>query len=120
MSRTKLISFKLLLTMIICLATFVLLEIALRIYFSAKVDPEILLFGTPYCCGLAIGDVFDSKLQPQKQAKLQPRRQGPAGHHNVREGYSKYDSFEQKTDYVKPTGETINVMINKYGFRGED
>ena len=116
MAPAKAISFNVIIFLGMILVTSVLLEIALRAYFSVTNSPEIFLYGTPYCCGLESQSVFDTNA---KKALAHQTTFTARFLDNSRKGYSKFKPNEEKTDYVKSTNEKIIIRINKFGFRGK-
>ncbi len=82
-----------------------LLELGTRIYFSIRVGPEVMLWGTQWHRDavrvryLRGQDVFE--------------------HDDARQGYSKYHPNQARTD-VDSAGVPFRVSINARGFRGDE
>ena len=94
--------------------TFLLLEVAVRIYFSFTVGSDVLLFGTPYCCGANIHIQKDREPETDSSNKS-----NISDHSNVQSGYFKYMPFQKRSDHDE-NGEFFDVEINSHGFRGRD
>ena len=116
---------------IVVLVTLVLFEVGARVYFSFKVGPSILLYGTS----------FDRE---HVEAAVRSDDEGPAGmgeaktylgkmsndewkskrnvvtHANSPGNYSKYFPNQKRVDFDIDTGESFEVTINSRGVRGED
>ena len=82
-----------------------LLELGLRVYFSIRVGPDVLLWGSQW-------------HRTQQQNSLL-RGQDVFDHDNLQAGYSKYFPHQKRTD-VDYTGTAFSVSINHHGFRGAD
>lgn len=93
--------------------TFVLLEIAVRAYFAITVGPDVLLFGTPYCCGATVQIRKERKPVgvPTEKAEISPT--------NLKSGYFKYMPFQKRRDFDE-NGRLFDVTINSHGFRGKE
>ena len=87
------------------IASFVLLEAAVRIYFSVRVAPDVLLWGTQW--------------HRQRWQQKYMRGQNVFEHTNAKTGYSKYFPYQRRTD-VDLSGVPFTATINKYGYRGHD
>ena len=85
--------------------SFLLLELGARVYFSAQLGPDVLLWGT--------------KWHRTQQQQRYMRGQNVFEHDNTQIGYSKYHPNQKRTD-VAPNGVAFNVTINNKGFRGAD
>ena len=91
--------------LIICLSCALLLEVGIRVYFSFRVGPDVLLYGTHW-------------HRVATQARFM-RGQNVFEHENKKAGYSKYFPYQARRD-VDFTGEAFDVFINGHGFRGPD
>ena len=85
--------------------TFLLLEAGLRIYFSVRVGPDVLLWGSQW-----------NRSQSQQRFM---RGQNVFEHDNLKDGYSKYYPNQKRRD-VDVAGLPFDVTINDQGFRGAD
>lgn len=99
---------------IIGTTTFLLLEAAVRIYFSFMVGSDVLLFGTPYCCGANIH--IQNNSEPESDSG---NKSNISDHSNVKSGYFKYMPFQNRRDHDE-YGKFFDVKINSHGFRGKD
>ena len=98
------------------LMALVLVELGLRGFFAARVGAEVLLYGTPLCCG---PEQVMSIDRTSAHARL--TRESHTVHVPGVElaAYRKYRPNQTKLDYSS-TGESFEVRINNHGFRGED
>lgn len=94
--------------------TLLLIELALRGYFSLKVGPDVMLFGTPWCCKDQVS--FDKKGATRK---LNQEAHDVMYHTNVQSNYSKYKPYQKRRDH-NVAGEVFTVTINGQGYRGKD
>ena len=83
--------------------SYLLLELGVRVYFSIRVGPDVLLWGTPW---------HRERVQQQFM-----RGQNVFEHDNTQDGYSKYFPEQKRTD-VDQDGVPFAVTINRQGFRG--
>ncbi|NND45691.1 MAG: hypothetical protein HKN58_10230, partial [Xanthomonadales bacterium] len=91
--------------MLIALASALLLEAGARVYFSVRVGPDVLLYGTRWH-----RDAIKARYM---------RGQNVFEHDNDQPGYSKYFPKQARRD-VGPDGVPFEVTINAHGFRGRD
>lgn len=82
-----------------------LVELGVRVYFSVRVGPDVMLWGTSWHRDRA------------RQRFL--RGQNVFEHDNAQTGYSKYFPGQERID-VDRTGTPFAVAINRQGFRGKD
>jgi len=82
-----------------------LLELGVRVYFSVRVGPDVLLWGTQW--------------QRDNWQQRFMRGQNVFEHENTQAGYSKYHPRQKRTD-VDLAGVPFAVTINQHGFRGAD
>ena len=99
---------------ILVIITTILLELVLRGFFSLKVGPDVMLFGTPWCCRDQVS--FDRKGAARK---LNKQAHDVMYHTNVQNNYSKYRPYQKRVDH-NAAGEVFTVTINGQGFRGKD
>ncbi len=85
--------------------SFLLLELGVRAWFSFRVGPDVLLWGTQWH-----RDRWQQKFM---------RGQNVFEHNNAQTGYSKYFPNQKRSD-VDSSGATFAVTINSRGFRGID
>jgi hypothetical protein len=86
-------------------ASLLLVELGVRVYFSVRVGPDVMLWGTSW---------------HRDRARQQfMRGQNVFEHENVQSGYSKYFPGQERVD-VDHTGTPFAVEINLQGFRGKD
>lgn len=82
-----------------------LLELGVRVYFSIRVGPDVMLWGTTW------------HRDRVKQRFM--RGQNVFEHDNTQPGYSKYFPEQERTD-IDQSGFPFAVTINRQGFRGKD
>ena len=82
-----------------------LLELGVRVYFSVRVGPDIMLWGTQW--------------QRERVQQRYMRGQNVFEHDNTRAGYSKYYPGQKRID-VDGSGLPFEVSINQQGYRGAD
>jgi hypothetical protein len=103
---------------VILFISLILLEVGARIVFSFIVGPQVMLYGTSYCCGPDIGVAVRGESNPKN---LEAGR-APGGvrfHQNEQAGYSKYFPNENRKDH-DPNDVPFEVTINSHGFRGKE
>jgi lysophospholipase L1-like esterase len=118
---------------IVFLLPFLLIEVAVRVYFSTVVGPSVLLYGT----GLARHSIDPTEQRTTsavetshpKEAKdyltsskrAQWTNRTVEQHQNAAAGgYSKYYPNQSRFDFDVETGERFPVTINSKGFRGRE
>ena len=82
-----------------------LVELGVRVYFSIRVGPDVMLWGTSW--------------HRDRARQRFMRGQNVFEHDNARPGYSKYFPGQERID-VDRTGTPFAVAINRQGFRGRD
>jgi hypothetical protein len=80
-------------------------ELGVRFYFSVRVGPDVMLWGTSW--------------HRDRARQRFMRGQNVFEHDNARPGYSKYFPGQKRID-VDRTGAPFAVAINRQGFRGKD
>lgn len=101
---------------LLALFFFILLELGARAVLAVVVGPDVLWFGTPYCCGPDNRKIIDAVgLIKDAQATAHT----VSVHENSSAGYSKYFPNQKRLDYDQNYN-AFEVTINKYGFRGEE
>jgi hypothetical protein len=91
----------------------IFLELSLRGFFAIIVGPDVLLYGTRFCCGSQKS--FDQKGAARKEEE----ELTVSVHENIKGNYSKYFPNQIRTD-IDEHGEIFSVTINSRGFRGKD
>lgn len=102
----------------VILVSLIFLELGVRVILAFQVRPQIILYGTQYCCGPNVKSIVSGKPKPE-ELEAGIALGGVKFHKNERLGYSKYfpkqNRRDNDTDYV-----SFEVTINNHGFRGED
>ena len=87
----------------------------MRVFLTIKIGPDVLWYGTEYCCGTQ--GTFDPK------GKLQGSLFGDfhtvSKHENKKKNYGKYFPHQERVDHDE-NGEIFSVTINGHGFRGSE
>ncbi len=94
----------------------VLLEVGVRVLFAIRVGPDVLFFGSSYCCGPMAQMAFDPK---GAEAVLTETSHTVHTPELVGADYYKYAPNQTRLDYGID-GNTFAVRINNHGFRGDD
>ena len=116
---------------IVALITLLLFEAGARVYFSFKVGPSILLYGTSFDrkhieASTRTDDTDPARMGEAKtylgtmSSKEWRSKRNVVSHANSTGNYSKYFPNQKRVDFDIETGESFDVTINSKGFRGED
>jgi lysophospholipase L1-like esterase len=98
-------------------------ELTFRVFFAARVGPEVFFYGTSWGTSLSPAEeagVVLERAHDEFVIKQIRDEESVVRHTNSKAGYSKYLPNQRRFDIEPDTGERFTVQINKHGFRGRD
>ena len=106
---------KFIFTMIMLGGVAVFIELSVRAFLAIKIGPDVLWYGTGYCCGTQGSFNPKGKLQGALFGDFHTVYK----HENKKKNYGKYFPHQTRVDHDEQ-GEIFSVTINSHGFRGRE